>query len=353
MTATGSDRKFKVALSGLTIGIVAFASSLPISAQQGSSVRFQTLNPPYGDFIISVPPGWGFKGNAYENPITVTAPNAGGPSVTIWAAIWVTGLAEDLIAPEIVASAQRTLNACNQMAEVMRIHTTKWSPSDSLRLFASYLGKNGTPAQITSQKPFGSQSVDATMRVVEGGIPLDAHLSVSMMWVPSPSYSTIVQMAAQKCPGRIPVLAAWESFAFLTSCGAPAGTLPRWERVCAAILSSFYAQPNWLMAYAQQFANQMKTSAAQVNQLVGSIRRAGQEQLQGQLDYMESNWNSMRQRGAALGGDVLLKTHEGNQIYRPNMFDTWCEDSGGRVFGTNAPTTPPNCVYTLPKVGTR
>ncbi len=278
---------------------------------------------------------------------------AGGPSVTIWAAIWVTGLAEDLIAPQIVASARRTLNACNQMAEVMRIHTTKWMPSDSLRLFASYLGRNGTPAQITSQKPFGNQSVEATVRVVEGGIPLDAHLSVSMMWVPSPSYSPIVRMAAQKCPGRIPVLPAWESFAFLTSCGAPAGTLPRWERVCAAILSSFYPKPNWLVAYAQQFASQMKTSAAQVNQLVGSIRRAGQQQLQGQLDYMESNWNSMRQRGAALGGDVLLKTREGNQIYRPNEFDTWCEDSGGRVFGTNAPTTLPDCAYTLPKVGTR
>jgi hypothetical protein len=337
MNGIDFHRTCKAVLGGLTVfSVIVVSSPLPVLAQQAPSVRFQSLNPPYADFVISVPVGWGFRAGAYENPITV----------------WVTGLAEDIIAPQAVAGAQASFNTCNQIAQVMSVHTTKWSASGSLPVFISYLRRKGTAAQITSHRPLGSQSVDATARIVEGGMPLDSHLVVSMIWVPSPSYSSIVQMAVQRCPGRVRALPAWESFAFLTSCSAPAGSLARWERTCAAILSSFYPHPNWLVAYARQFATQMKTSAA-VDQLVSGIRQAGQKQLQGQLDYMESNWNSMRQRRAALEGDVLLRTQGGNEIYRPNVFDTWCEDSAQYVFGTNAPTPPPNCAFRLPKVGTR
>ena len=321
-------------------------------AQRGSAVDFGSLNAPNGDFIIAAPPGWGFKGDAYENPITIAAPGVGGPSLTIWAAIWVTGLAEQIMAPGALAGAQSSLNVCGPIAQVMSVHTTRWSPNQTLPLFAAYLRENGSPAQIVSQSPFGRDSADATMRFIEGNITFDAHLSLSMISVPSPSYSPIVQFAAMKCPGIRPAQ-TYESFAFLTSCAAPTGTLARWEHTCAAILASFYPRQNWLVAYARQFAQQMQVSAAQVNELVGALRRAGQKQLQNQLDYMENNWNTWRQRGAALGGDVLLKTHEGNEITRPGFYDTYCENSIGQVWGTNDPTLPPDCVYHLPSVGTR
>ena len=85
----------KASLTGiLFLAAVGVASPVPTPAQQGSAVKFRTLNPPNDDFVIAAPPGWGFEENKFENPITVAPAGGVGPSATIWAMIWVTGLAE-------------------------------------------------------------------------------------------------------------------------------------------------------------------------------------------------------------------------------------------------------------------
>src|SRR3989475_10399977 len=280
----------KASLTGiLFLAAVGVASPVPTPAQQGSAVKFRTLNPPNGDFVIAAPPGWGFEENKFENPITVAPARGVGPSATIWAMIWVTGLAEDMMAPDILRRARASLNACGPMAQVMSVHTTRWNTSDALGLMVAYLRRTGQPAQLVSKRVVsGGQSMEAMLRCLTRGVPKDARLIVSMAHSPSPSYSPIVAMAHQQCPG-IPVLPAWESFAFLTSCSAPAGTLATWEHVCAAIFASFHPRGNWLVAYARQFAQQMKTSAAQVDQITASIRHVGKMQLQSRLDWIASN----------------------------------------------------------------
>lgn len=334
MTTLGS--KLKTALIGILFLVVAVASPLPTRAQQGSAVKFRTLTPPYGDFVISAPPGWGFEENKFENPITVAPPGGAGPSATIWAMIWVTGLAEDMLAPGILQRSQSSLNVCGPMAQVMAIHTTRWSTSDTLALILAYLRNIGQPAQLLSKRAVsGGQSMEATLRSITRGVPKDSRVIIAMAYAPSPSYSPIVAMAHQQCPG-IHVLPAWESFAFLTSCSAPAGTLRNWEHVCAAILASFHPRGNWLVAYAQQFAQRMKASAAQVNQITASIRRVGEMQLQNELDWMAVNWTTGQHTGDVLGGNIRLTIPQtGQQILRPNDFDHYCQDNAGYVWGTN------------------
>jgi len=220
--------------------------------------------------------------------------------------IWVTGLAEDMLAPDILQRAWSSLNACGPMAQVMSIHTTRWSTSNGLDLMTAYLRRNGQPVQLVSKSIVsGGQSMEATLRSVTRGVPKDSRIIVSMAYSPSPSYTPIVAMAHQRCPD-IRVIPAWESFAFVTSCSAPAGTLANWEPVCTAIIASFHPRGNWLVAYAQQFAAQMKASAAQVNQITASIRRVGEMQLQSQLDWMASNWATGLRTADALGGNVRL-----------------------------------------------
>src|SRR3989449_9548898 len=158
----------------------------------------------------------------------------------------------------------------------MSVHTTRWNTSDALGLMVAYLRRTGQPAELVSKRAVaGGQSMEAMLRYLTRGVPKDARLIVSMAHSPSPSYSPIVAMAHQQCPG-IPVLPAWESFAFLTSCSAPAGTLATWEHVCAAIFASFHPRGNWLVAYARQVAPPMKTSAARGDQITASIRPVGE-----------------------------------------------------------------------------
>ena len=327
----------KAPLTGiLFLAAVGVASPVPTPAQQSSAVKFRTLNPPNGDFVIAAPPGWGFEENKVENPITVAPARGVGPSATIWAMIWVTGLAEDMMAPDVLRRARASLNACGPMAQVMSVHTTRWNTSDALGLMVAYLRRTGQPAQLVSKRVVsGGQSMEAMLRSLTRGVPKDARLIVSMAHSPSPSYSPIVAMAHQQCPG-IPVLPAWESFAFLTSCSAPAGTLATWEHVCAAIFASFHPRGNWLVAYARQFAQQMKTSAAQVDQITASIRHVGKMQLQSHLDWMASNWATGQRTGDVLGRNIRL-THPqtGQQVLRPDDYEHYCEDRGGWVWGTN------------------
>src|SRR2546430_11930162 len=78
----------KAPLTGiLFLAAVGVASPVPTPAQQSSAVKFRTLNPPNGDFVIAVPSGWGFEENKFENPITVAPAGGVGPSATIWAMI--------------------------------------------------------------------------------------------------------------------------------------------------------------------------------------------------------------------------------------------------------------------------
>jgi hypothetical protein len=314
------------------------------------TAKFRTLNPPNGDFIISVPPGWGFEGNNFENPITVTPVVGGGPSATIWAMIWVTGLAEDMLAPDILQRARSSLNACGPIAQVMSVHTSRWNTGDTLGLILAYLNRNGQPAQLVSSTMLSApESMEATVRSATRGVPTEARLIFSMEYAPSPSYTPIVAMAHQQCP-RISMLPAWESFAFLTSCNAPAGTLVKWEPICTAIFASFHPRANWLVAYAQQFTEQMKANAVQVNQITASIRHIGEMQLQNQIDWMARNWTTGLRAGDVLGGNIRLTDPQtGEQVLRPNVYDHYCKDSVGNVWGTNDAfiLQPPDCAVVL------
>src|SRR3989442_2215105 len=79
--------------------------------------------------------------------------------------IWVTGLAEDMMAPDILRRARASLNACGPMAQVMSVHTTRWNTSDALGLMVAYLRRTGQPAQLVSKRVVsGGQSMEAMLR---------------------------------------------------------------------------------------------------------------------------------------------------------------------------------------------
>jgi len=298
-------------------------------AQTATNRNLQTLNlrplsSPNRDFAISVPEGWNFQGNNNENPIIVSPQRVSAPSATIWVGIRVIPIVEQMLAKRLLSQRLPLFDTCGPIGATVTAHTTRWNPGDALDVMLAYLRDTQDPTvQLVSRTTISGEAMEATLKSNSDNIPSQSRVILSMSHFQDEGYTMQIALFHSQC-SAIPMQTAYESFASLTSCRAPAGNLEAWEPVCAAIFASFNPFDNWLDAYGQQVSREIQAAGGQVNQIVSQIRRAGEQNLRNETDYMSSNAESGKKRARVLGGLKTLQDENGTEYRVEDGHSFYC-----------------------------
>jgi hypothetical protein len=295
-----------------------------------AAIKAFTLASPLGDYTISVPEGWGFRAGpstegqpaqSTENPIMVAPTGQDEPIAFIYGMLPISGLqaAESAPSASQILSDPATYVKAFLRAEAAAM-TTRWTAAAAAEMMARALAATSPDTQLLAVSAQSATRAIATVRYTFRGTLLDDRWVIMMVYVLNPAWTVVLGVPA------------WDSFAFLAGCEAPAGTLARVEPVCAHILTSFRAGGSWLR---DDIARYLSNQDQQVQMVQGAIDRVAQMQYQSQLQAMDTNYRVYRGWWKVLGNiDDLRNPETGTTWWNVrDDYAYYCETPQGNLIG--------------------
>ena len=343
-----------VVLGAVTPGIAAAAQSSQSKTRPSPVhvIAAHTLTTVRGDYTIDVPVGWDFRSgyaagastqpaDYTEDPIIVTPMGQDEPAAFIYGMLSINGF-KDLESQPSMSEAASNPDGFVQafvQAEAESM-STRWSASESATIIAKLLATRAPDIRLVSVASQSATRATVRVRYSAQGRQLDDQWVITLAYVLNPAWTALIGAPA------------WDSFAFVSGCEAPVGSLDRVKPVCAHILASFHPNNAWLSSLVAQYIGHLDQQVQMVGHTVDTI---AQMQYQEQMQMADPTYRVGYRWWQTLGNDVDLKNPDTGTIWwnTDAGYHYYCETPQRAIIGADdysALREAPDCRTMLQKV---